>query len=87
MRECLITDADVLVFPHAPSGAAPGGTGLSYAEAKANALAEFDRRFIRASLTRASGNVTRAALDARKDRRAFGRLVKKYGISTRDFRR
>ena len=69
MRECLITDADVLVFPHAPSGAAPGDTALSYAEAKAIALAEFDRRFIRASLTRASGNVTRAAMDAQRSAR------------------
>jgi DNA-binding NtrC family response regulator len=87
MRECLLTDADVLVFPHVLSAASTDDTALSYADAKAIAVAEFDRRFIRASLARTSGNVTRAAMDAHKDRRAFGRLVKKYGISARDFRR
>ena len=59
----------------------------SYAAAKAAALADFDRRYIRDLLTRASGNITRAAIEAGKDRRAFGRLVKKYGLCTNDFRR
>jgi len=31
-------------------------------------------------LRKHQGNVTRAAGEARKDRRAFGRLIKKYGI-------
>ena len=84
MRHCLLTDAEVLVFPDA-TPAREAESRLSYAEAKALALADFDRRFLRDSLRRASGNVTRAASDVHKDRRAFGRLMKKYGISVRDF--
>jgi transcriptional regulator with PAS, ATPase and Fis domain len=59
----------------------------SYATAKAAALAEFDQRFLREMLTQAGGNITRAAAAAGKDRRAFGRLVKKYGFRASDFRR
>lgn len=87
MRQCLLTDAEVLVFPDAPPAGEPPEVRLSYQEAKAVALADFDRAFLRSSLLRASGNVTRAASDVHKDRRAFGRLMKKYGISGRDYHR
>jgi DNA-binding NtrC family response regulator len=65
------------------AAAPPAG---SYAAAKAAVLADFERRFVRDLLTRSSGNVTRAAAEAGKDRRAFGRLVKKHGLRTSDFR-
>ena len=58
----------------------------SYAAAKAAAVADFDRRFLRELLTRAAGNVTRAAAEAGKERRALGRLVKKYGLRSHDFK-
>jgi transcriptional regulator with PAS, ATPase and Fis domain len=87
MRQCLMTDAEVLVFPSDTGVPEPPESRVSYAHAKARALAEFDRAFLRNSLLRAGGNVTRAANDVQKDRRAFGRLMKKYGISVRDFRR
>ena len=86
MRECLMNDAQTLVFPQREKASPESDSAVSYAAAKAAALGEFDRRFLRESLLRASGNVTRAALDACKDRRAFGRLMKKYGINVRDFR-
>jgi two-component system, NtrC family, response regulator GlrR len=86
VRECLMTDEHLLVFPDKSAPATQSAAGLSYAAAKAAALAEFDRRFLRESLIRAGGNVTRAAGDVQKDRRAFGRLVKKYGLNVRDFR-
>jgi transcriptional regulator with PAS, ATPase and Fis domain len=91
LRESLMTEGSVLVYPHAPHVApacrSPASFSSSYARAKAAAVAEFDRRFLRELLIRASGNVTRAAADAGKDRRALGRLVKKYGLCPRDFRR
>jgi two-component system response regulator GlrR len=87
LRECLMTEDDVLVYPRPESRpSAPLQCG-SYTAAKRAALAEFDRRFLRELLIRASGNVTRAAAEAGKDRRAFGRLVKKCGLSPVDFRR
>ena len=88
VRESLMSDGSELVcVPHASAGvseaASPAG---SYAAAKAAVVADFERRFVRDLLTRSSGNVTRAAAEAGKDRRAFGRLVKKHGLRTSDFR-
>jgi two-component system response regulator GlrR len=88
VRECLMTEEDTLVYP--PCEAQPSAPDLpvtSYAAAKAAALADFDRRFLGDLLRRASGNITRAATAAGKDRRALGRLVKKYGLSSPDSRR
>ena len=86
LRECLTTEDDTLVYPRVESLPSRPGICVSYAAAKAAALADFDRRFLRELLSRTCGNVTRAATEAGKDRRALGRLVKKYGLSSRDFR-
>ena len=87
LRECLMTEDDTVVYPRDECLPSAPDVRVSYAAAKAAALAEFDRRFLRDLLSRAHGNMTRAATEAGKDRRALGRLVKKYGLSTRDFRR
>jgi transcriptional regulator with PAS, ATPase and Fis domain len=89
VRESLMCDGNELVcVPHASAtiDPAPLSQAGSYAVAKAAAVADFERRFVRDLLTRSSGNVTRAAAEAGKDRRAFGRLVKKHGLRTSDFR-
>jgi len=51
--------------------------------ARAAAVESFERRYVEDLLRKHGGNVTRAARAARKDRRAFGRLVKKYSIDRR----
>ncbi len=56
-----------------------------YRTAKAAAISAFDRQFLRRLLAKACGNVTQAARAAGKDRRALGRLLKKYGIRPDDF--
>jgi transcriptional regulator with PAS, ATPase and Fis domain len=86
LRESLMTDGHILVLPPRESPP-PARPSFSYTVAKAAALAEFDLRFLRDLLVRSSGNITRAAAEAGKDRRAFGRLVKKYGLRPNDFRR
>jgi transcriptional regulator with PAS, ATPase and Fis domain len=86
LRECLMTDGSELVLNHEAAPAADRRHSISYAVAKAAAIADFDRRFLREVLARSSGNVTRAAAEAGKDRRALGRLVKKYGFRSSDFR-
>ncbi|HEY5616338.1 MAG TPA: sigma 54-interacting transcriptional regulator [Vicinamibacterales bacterium] len=86
VRECLMTEGSTLGRPLCDDTVSPEPPATSYAAAKAAAVADFDRRFLRALLTRASGNVTKAAAEAGKDRRALGRLVKKYGLRSRDFR-
>ena len=48
--------------------------------ARAAVLNAFERRYVEELLQRHNGNVTHAAREAQKDRRAFGRLIKKYGI-------
>lgn len=54
----------------------------SFAQRKAGAIEEFERGYITELLRLHQGNVTRAAQEARKDRRALGRLIKKYQITT-----
>jgi DNA-binding NtrC family response regulator len=55
----------------------PGG----FRQARAQAIEAFEKSYVNESLRRWGGNITRAARDAQKDRRAFGRLVKKYKIN------
>jgi DNA-binding NtrC family response regulator len=50
----------------------------SFRAAKAQAIAAFERHFVDELMQRHGGNITQAARAARKDRRALGRLVKKY---------
>ena len=61
-------------------------TGLPYRLAKARAVAAFDRRFLDELLWRSGGNISVAAKLAGKERRALGRLVKKYGIDLTELR-
>jgi DNA-binding NtrC family response regulator len=56
-----------------------------FRRARRRAVESFERGFVEESLRKHHGNVTRAALDAGKDRRAFGRLVKKYRIDRGEF--
>lgn len=51
-----------------------------FREARAEALARFERAYVEELLGKHAGNITRAAREARKERRAFGRLVKKLGL-------
>jgi DNA-binding NtrC family response regulator len=48
--------------------------------AKNRVIAEFESRYLAHALHVAGGNVTRAASLAGKERRAFGKLMKKHGI-------
>lgn len=58
---------------------------LSFAEAKARAVESFERDYLCHILEQVAGNITQAAASARKDRRAFGKLVKKYHIDASHF--
>ena len=50
--------------------------------AKERAIENFERAYVEGLLQRHAGNVTRAAREARKERRSFGRLIKKYSIGS-----
>ena len=76
---------DTLVRPeHLPISRPPhivGSKPKSFTENKALAIQQFEKAYIAELLLLHQGNVTRAAEYARKDRRALGRLIKKYGIT------
>jgi DNA-binding NtrC family response regulator len=55
-----------------------------FRQARAQAIATFEKLYVENLLRSCQGNVTRAAREAQKDRRAFGRLVKKYNIDRHD---
>ncbi len=54
-----------------------------FRKAKVQAIEDFERDYVESMLQRHGGNITRAAREAGKDRRAFGRLAKKYGFQPR----
>lgn len=51
-----------------------------FRSAKLHAIRRFEQGYVQRMMEKHAGNVTRAAREAGKDRRAFGRLVKKYGV-------
>jgi DNA-binding NtrC family response regulator len=58
---------------------------LAYVTAKTRAIEDFDRAYLARVLAATGGNVTRAARLAGKERRAFGKLMRRYSISTSNF--
>jgi two-component system response regulator GlrR len=57
----------------------------SFTRAKAAAVASFERCYLEDLMRKHGGNVTHSAHAARKDRRAFGRLLKKHNIDRESF--
>jgi DNA-binding NtrC family response regulator len=74
-----ILAVDIGIGADHDNAAGPDGDD-GFRQAKARALAEFERQYVERLLRKHEGNVTRAAREAKKERRAFGRLVKKLGI-------
>ena len=95
-REFLLNDdREIRLQELAPSAvrapvqaAAPSGplTTTTFREAKARAIAEFERNYVAELLTRARGNVSLAARLAGKERSRLGKLIRKYGLSRAEFR-
>ncbi len=81
--ELVTIDDPVLPASRSASGATQGDT---YRIAKAEAMSSFNHRFLTSLMARTNGNVSAAAAKAGKERRAFGRLLKKYGIDPSGFK-
>jgi len=58
----------------------------SFREQKARVVAEFEKRYMRGLLITHHGNISKAAQSARKNRRAFWELIKKYQIDVQQFK-
>lgn len=56
-----------------------------FREAKCRVIEQFEENYVNELLEQCSGNISQAAKIANKDRRAFGRLVKKYGVDKGQF--
>jgi two-component system, NtrC family, response regulator GlrR len=56
------------------------GVPVTFQVAKAEAVCRFEREYLQQVLAQAQGNVSRAARLACKERRAFGKLLKKHGL-------
>lgn len=82
-RELLMTDGQTIRTVPAAASDEPArdrGVVSSFQHAKAEALWAFERDYALIVMRQAGGNVTQAARLAGKERRAFGKLIKKHGI-------
>ena len=83
-RALLMADGPTIRAMQATGSEARGSADApaieDFQRAKAEAVRRFERDYVLAVLRQASGNVTRAAQIAGKERRAFGKLLKKHGI-------
>jgi two-component system response regulator GlrR len=61
-------------------------TATSFREAKARAIADFERAYLGELLARAHGNVSLAARLAGKERSRLDKLIRKHGFSRAEFR-
>lgn len=94
-REYLLTDSAVIRIASPQFNAVERRSGADrrqanlinkdFNEAKNYAIARFEQRYLSEALTKAHGNVTRAAKLAGKERRAFGKLLKKYGMDKNQY--
>ena len=63
-----------------PAETCSAGVDHPFRYAKANAVAEFERSYVRTMLARTGGNITQAARLSNQERSAFGKLVRKYKL-------
>ncbi len=89
-REFLLADGPTLSIHPAALGLAPSRDvpafpipvrfDLGFRQAKERVIGEFERAFLMQALAKSRGNVSAAARLVGKERRAFGKLLKKHGI-------
>ncbi len=82
----LSTDAETIEpedLPISPPGPSRESPGAPFKQAKGQAIAQFESAYLTELLRVHQGNVTQAARAAGKERRAFGRLIKKYHLANR----
>jgi len=89
VRELLNVVQRAIVFSHGPlidatdialSQEAVMPQRQNFRAAREETVENFERGYVQELLVRHHGNVTHAAREAGKERRSFGRLVKKYGV-------
>ena len=91
-REYLLGDGPVIRVTSAQSSAGSSDRGpadwltaLEFRTAKARTIAEFERAYLIELLSRTNGNLSRAARMSGKERSRLGKLVRKYGLTRKQF--
>ena len=78
----VLTDVQIIEPEHLPirltGPSAP--PNLSFNQARAQIIAQFEKAYVIELLRSNGGNVSHAAKAAHKERRSFGRLIKKYQL-------
>lgn len=80
VQRAAIVSEDATIFPchlSTPDGGRPAPpSSPNFRQARA----DFEQAYVETLLHKHQGNITQAAAEAQKERRAFGRLVKKYNL-------
>jgi len=86
-RAVVLGDAPVLRLDAAANGGAAAGrlTARRFREAKASAIAAFEKAYLAELLARTRGNLSLAARLSGKERSRLGKLVRKHGLSRARF--
>jgi len=88
-RAVLMAPGDLIEAGDVDIDGAPAPAGEpddSFGDAKSRLVEDFERRYIEQALARCNGNISRAALLAKKNRRAFFALIQKHEIDPARFR-
>ena len=89
-RSFVLSDGPEIAFAPAGDGTASAEQppiARSFSEAKATAIAQFERAYVTELLRRTKGNISLAARLCGKERSRLTKLVKKYGLERHDFTR
>lgn len=78
--ELRLGESRALLMGEAPVEPCGQGIDHPFRDAKANAVAEFERSYVRSMLARTGGNISQAARLSKQERSAFGKLVRKYKL-------
>lgn len=84
---CLAPPGERRKDTHMRESASSRMTESRFQEAKASAIAQFERAYIVELLARTRGNISQAARISGKERSRLGKLVKKYGLERMAFAR
>jgi DNA-binding NtrC family response regulator len=81
-RAAVECDGDTILpeHVHVPVPQTVASAAVDFRTARAAVVAAFERQYVQDLLRKHDGNVTHAAREARQDRRAFGRVIKRHRI-------
>lgn len=85
VHRAVVTARGGLASLHSQGAGGAENVDEAFGIAKARAVEAFERDYLEALMRAAAGNVTRAARQAGKERRALGKLLKKHGLDPARF--